>query len=395
MNDQLAGQVLEALNDKVDIDYGNMPANSTNYAPSSKNVTNCITEIPQDIKLELINGTLTLKAGSKVYVPNGAGVFNVVTVANDLVRTTNIGGIVFINSTGTSLYTNQLGSVYSGNSAPSSSGIWYDTASNLVKFSTNGQTWSGQYSFPIGIASSNDVQITNIDQVFNGFGYIGSVRYALPGIKWLSPDGRNEDGTVKSIFNTLQKVVYEDFASQREYIPNILGTGSIWTTGSYVESETEPSDSYSVWYRPSDNYVRVRVNNGAWDINRYIVCAGNFTADGTRVTKLNVKPVFSTLDYNNIKYIAHQGFPSDKYINLTLGASGSNYTAPADGYFCFYSANVCNSRINNIYRLIGSTVIGASGYVNFNTLPVSRGDVCAVAYSQSGELRFFYSNGSK
>ena len=34
-------------------------------------ITNCITEIPQDIKLELNNGVLTLKAGSKVYVPNG------------------------------------------------------------------------------------------------------------------------------------------------------------------------------------------------------------------------------------------------------------------------------------------------------------------------------------
>ena len=34
-------------------------------------ITNCITEIPQDIKLELVDGTLILKAGSKVYVPNG------------------------------------------------------------------------------------------------------------------------------------------------------------------------------------------------------------------------------------------------------------------------------------------------------------------------------------
>lgn len=33
--------------------------------------TNRILEIPQNIKLELNNGTLTLKAGSKVYVPNG------------------------------------------------------------------------------------------------------------------------------------------------------------------------------------------------------------------------------------------------------------------------------------------------------------------------------------
>lgn len=33
--------------------------------------TNCLTHIPEDIKLELNSGTLTLKAGSKVYIPNG------------------------------------------------------------------------------------------------------------------------------------------------------------------------------------------------------------------------------------------------------------------------------------------------------------------------------------
>ena len=33
-------------------------------------ITNCITKIPQDIKLELVDGTLTLKAGSKIYDGN-------------------------------------------------------------------------------------------------------------------------------------------------------------------------------------------------------------------------------------------------------------------------------------------------------------------------------------
>lgn len=47
-------------------------------------LTNCLTEIPQDIKLELSNGTLTIKAGSKVYVPNGVGKFDVVTIQKDV-----------------------------------------------------------------------------------------------------------------------------------------------------------------------------------------------------------------------------------------------------------------------------------------------------------------------
>ena len=35
-------------------------------------IANCINEIPQDIKLELSSGTLTLKSGSKVRIPNGS-----------------------------------------------------------------------------------------------------------------------------------------------------------------------------------------------------------------------------------------------------------------------------------------------------------------------------------
>ena len=43
-------------------------------AVNYNNISNCITEIPQDIKLELNNGTLILKAGSKVYKGDGTAV---------------------------------------------------------------------------------------------------------------------------------------------------------------------------------------------------------------------------------------------------------------------------------------------------------------------------------
>lgn len=59
----------------VQVDIDNLTTDLNNKAninlSNSTAITNCITEIPQDIKLELNNGTLTLKAGSKVYVPNG------------------------------------------------------------------------------------------------------------------------------------------------------------------------------------------------------------------------------------------------------------------------------------------------------------------------------------
>ena len=65
VSDEAIQEVEEAIADISDLK--DAMKETVNY----KNITNCITEISQDIKVELNNGTLTLKAGSKVYVPNG------------------------------------------------------------------------------------------------------------------------------------------------------------------------------------------------------------------------------------------------------------------------------------------------------------------------------------
>ena len=49
------------------------------------------------------------------------------------------------------------------------------------------------------------------------------------------------------------------------------------------------------------------------------------------------------------------GFPSNRYIDLELGASGSTYTAPANGYFCW------NGIVNNSYIVL---TIGATDVSN-------------------------------
>lgn len=49
------------------------------------------------------------------------------------------------------------------------------------------------------------------------------------------------------------------------------------------------------------------------------------------------------------------GFPSNRYIDLELGASGSTYTAPANGYFCW------NGLVNNSYVIL---TIGATDVSN-------------------------------
>ena len=179
--------------------------------------TNRILEIPQDIKLELNNGTLTLKAGSKVYVPNGFkadGVtpkFDVVTIDSDKTRTdmssiTNAPCFYIQEENRILTY---LG--FSGSTAPtfSGQGIWYDTTNNVCKRSKNGgSTWDTVHaSFPYALVTNDGTGYTSIDQVFNGFGYIGSTVFALPGVKVQAPNGKNEDGTYNSSVYTTSTVL--------------------------------------------------------------------------------------------------------------------------------------------------------------------------------------------
>nr|DAP54569.1 MAG TPA: hypothetical protein [Caudoviricetes sp.] len=242
---------------------------SWNNAVDYSNITNCITEIPQDIKLELNNGTLTLKAGSKVYVPNGFesdGVtkkFDIFTIESDKVWSSrNLDysqQFVFLKpSQAFEAVGESGGTVHSGITAPSGKQfmLWYDTTNNFIKWTNDsGATWVSGNSFPLSICSSTKTNNwTSIDQIFNGFGYMGSAVYALPGVKGLIPNGRNADGTLKNIAFTIDKVTIttRDWnVSQNIHQLIRFGLNEFFFCNGYVEGITMPTNnSYILWYNP-------------------------------------------------------------------------------------------------------------------------------------------------
>ena len=195
---------IDLVNGVATIDLDNLSSAGKNIANWSNNVTNCITEIPQDIKLELNDGTLTLKAGSKVYVPNGTGVFDKVTVPSDVIFHAGTIGtataplMLACDLNGGFGARAQPGSFVSGTTAPSdTTKIWYDTTNNAIKMYNNG-AWVRSCSLPFAIYQRTNGEATAIKQVFNGFGYMGSTVFALPGVKGLIPNGRNADGTLNN-----------------------------------------------------------------------------------------------------------------------------------------------------------------------------------------------------
>lgn len=280
---------------------------------SAKNITNCITAIPQDIKLELVDGVMTLKAGSKVYKANGESI----TISGDLVVAqggTNTGAFAFYRSDNKTVYTVIASQTFSGATAPESpvtTTTWLDTEAKDVKV-YDGTQWVGGVSLPLCIFDNQDGKVTAVGQIFNGFGYIGSTAFILPGVKGLAPYGRNEDGSLKNFeiqFTGVytRSITWDCSKGQELFLgygsgvmnPGFVSTDSLWR---YFEKSTEPSSpkKYDIWYNPDANIIKRYLEDGWKDVR--LAYLGQWFAESIspyRVTELKTKPTFCAVDYND------------------------------------------------------------------------------------------------
>lgn len=116
---------------------------------------------------------------------------------------------------------------------------------------------------------------------------------------------------------------------------------------------------------------------------------GGFTPTATEQTAgLN-----ASLFNNKVDLTSSWGFPTSQYDDLTLGASGTTYTAPADGYVYLWKAsNAVNQYItltNNsnglaIHQWSPLSGGGCAGYV-----PVKKGDIVTITYTAGGSTNMF------
>ena len=112
--------------------------------------------------------------------------------------------------------------LFSGDTQPTAStqtAYWYDTANNVIKRTLDtGSSWSvlQNATLPICVATFNAGVATSIDQVFNGFGYIGNTMFALPGVSGLIPNGRNADGTLNNTAVTVSSLQTLSFSNQTQ-----------------------------------------------------------------------------------------------------------------------------------------------------------------------------------
>ena len=91
-------------------------------------------------------------------------------------------------------------------------------------------------------------------------------------------------------------------------------------------------------------------------------------------------------------YGSKLGMPSGKYTDLTLGASGSSYTAPANGYF-FLSKQTSRSlqwaNFINVGGEIRMNTCAPAGVYIYLYIPAKKGDTVFTYYDATGATEFF------
>ena len=123
------------------------------------------------------------------------------------------------------------------------------------------------------------------------------------------------------------------------------------------------------------------------------------TTDSTgKIISFTPKTVFHALDYNDKSTISGWSMPSSRYIDLTLGASGSTYTAPANGYFDFIHQGSNGQFLflkNTSNQFEVDSVIYNQGFARV-FIPCKKGDIIRVEYNADGSyarLYFYYAEG--
>lgn len=166
------------------------------------------------------------------------------------------------------------------------------------------------------------------------------------------------------------------------------------SSGNEVEKDVliTSNNTISVAWKSSAN-----VSAGDFKI---VVLASGGTVSGADTNLSNITNTGKSV-------IAHDALPSATYNDLTFGASGTQYTAPADGWFFFFGqnsgSNECYIVLINITKGYRTQSQQLNGFGSPNLyMPVNKGDVIEINYGSVGlntssgyqSFRFYYANGS-
>lgn len=308
---------------------------------------------------------------------------------------------IFLNSEA------RIGSnITSGDTAPTSfvegKALWYDSKNNFVKFTNDsGANWYNA-SLPLLTGQPLNTNTTEhpiagwvngVTQVFNGIGFIGSHLFSLPGIKYSIANGRDENN----------KPIVTEYETKSVKLFSV-------STSRYNNKVVIVDDKLDIRNDAQfDGDSNIYWNNGTKTFQQ-IVVLGYFDTQSTspfNIVSLKQCMVDSFVtanasNFSNIgrSLIANMSMPSHKVINLTLGASGTIYRAPDNGYISIAKSASTDKGWIAISTTSNTCIFNNSTYAGYEiayTMPVRKNETFLINYknmkSETNRFRFIYSNG--
>lgn len=263
-------------------------------------ITNCITKIPQDIKLEIVDGTLTLKAGSKIYDGN-----NLLKIINeDMQLKWLYNGDVYIIAVHDDLSDNYYLGVALGSETVNSIPTQQETPDYIVRYCTVNkkcyyQDNGGFHTCSIILAQVSAIEtvgFTSINKIFNGFSYIGNTIFVLPDVEGIIPNGFNEDGSIRNIHCQIEEVQTKQTLNgwNNHWYVHLMGENSIeyhpWEL--YYNQVDKPMSvgQTAFWYNPNEKIVQSTDDFGTtWNTTRQVTPFLEVFQNGETIT--SIKPI--------------------------------------------------------------------------------------------------------
>ena len=253
-------------------------------------------------------------------------------------------------------------------------------------------------------------QLTNcILEAPNGVAtYSGTTITLKQGLKFLVPNGRNADGSLKNIeyvlsADTSYNAAVESLTTYTRNIIIFLGSNNVAVSSlsdniPLYYQETQPSKffaGFAYWYNTAENKVYYSNGNSVFTESLAIII-GSYTINSSAITALRTDKAVNLLKYSDLSWLTSLSLPSDKKVTLSIPGSNVGFRVVDDGYVQFH---------NEPGSAVTSGVYNQSSGLSFYTaapfyegfVPVKKGDNVSVYYSklQDPLLTFIYATGAQ
>lgn len=352
-----------------------------NNALNKNTITDCIIGNLNNITVSKVGGLVTLRANSKVYLPNGTT--TEITIPSDIQlpssqtfaanRTYLLYGVSYDNGTTvTSLRRNLVSNSGSGSDATGFTGEYYNIDSNSADYQTiklytngtpakpSGQNYDILLTFPIAfITADENGNVNSISQIqeFDTFGFIGSVAVLYPGVTYLVPNGTNLDGTLKNYNVTNNALKLADVSASPSNAANryVMLRYSAGTTSIGIISQSNLNTTSSAYFYDEEHNFYVQRSDNTQLTWAYGCSIETETTAPYAIKRLKANPPFRAVNYYDIR---------SKWVNSSLQQVSSDTEISAGGYLQ-YSLSSYLPQDGNVYEVMVSLIarmpIGTSG----------------------------------